>query len=66
MEHRIVVMPPGDTDGRVVRADDAVLGTAYRMADLMEFLRRAGWDVDMVDVLDREFIEWRGGGPDAW
>ncbi|MFD8072283.1 hypothetical protein ACFV3E_06485 [Streptomyces sp. NPDC059718] len=66
MEHRIVVMPPGDTGGRVVRADDVVLGTAYRMADLLEFLRRAGLDPDGVSVLDPDLFDWRGGGPDVW
>ncbi|WP_406266244.1 hypothetical protein OH779_19910 [Actinacidiphila glaucinigra] len=66
MEHRIAVMPPGDTGGRVVRVDNEVLGTAYRMADLLEFLRRAGFDADMADVVDPELIEWRGGGPDTW
>lgn len=49
MEHRIVVMPPGDTGGRVVRGDNEILGTAYRMADLLEFLRRAGLDADVAD-----------------
>ncbi|MEU1622968.1 hypothetical protein ABZ479_37450 [Streptomyces sp. NPDC005722] len=33
-------MPPSDTGGRDVRADDEVLGTVYRMADMLEFLRR--------------------------
>ncbi|WP_329189578.1 hypothetical protein [Actinacidiphila glaucinigra] len=66
MEHRIVVMPPGDTGGRVVRVGNAILGTAYRMADLLEFLRRTGLDPDDVSVLDPDFFDWRGGGPDVW
>ncbi|MFI8184155.1 hypothetical protein OG539_15975 [Actinacidiphila glaucinigra] len=59
-------MPLSDTGGRVVRVENEILGTAYRMADLVEFLRRAGLDADMADVVDPEVIDWRGGGPDVW
>ncbi|MFF7213042.1 hypothetical protein ACFZAU_21280 [Streptomyces sp. NPDC008238] len=59
-------MPPSDTGGRVVRADGEVLGTAYRTADLLEFLRRAGLDPDGISLLDEDLIEWHGGGPDVW
>lgn len=35
------------------------------MADLLEFLRRAGPDPEEVGLND-PLIEWRGGGPDVW
>ncbi|MET9879026.1 hypothetical protein ABZZ36_30995 [Actinacidiphila glaucinigra] len=66
MEHRIVVLPPSDTGGRVVRADGVVLGVAYRMAGAPEFLRRAGLDPDDVGVHARDLFDWRAGGPEMW
>lgn len=57
---RVVVYPPDETGGRRVRVDGEILGRAYGMADLVEFLRRAGW------VEEAPPIEWRGGGPDTW
>jgi len=42
------------------------VGTATRVADLLEFLRRAGMDPDAVRLTDSALIEWRGGGPDVW
>ncbi|MEU9498218.1 hypothetical protein [Streptomyces sp. NPDC048196] len=41
-------------------------GGAYRPADLLEFLRRAGLDPEEVRLDDAALIEWRGGGPDVW
>lgn len=66
MAARVVVHPPSPTGGRRVHADSAILGTAYDVRDLLEFLRRAGLDPDSVDLDDTSLIEWRGGGPDAW
>jgi hypothetical protein len=60
----IVVYPPTPSGGRRVRADGQILGVAYRPADLVEFLRRAG--LDDVDLGDETLIEWRGGGPEVW
>lgn len=51
--------------GGRVRADGAILGRAYGVTDLLEFLRRAGLNPDEV-ALDGPLIEWRGGGPYAW
>lgn len=61
----VVVYPPSPGGGRTVRAGQEILGTAYQVADLLEFLRRAGLDPDDVD-LSGPLIEWRGGGPEVW
>ncbi|MGY4973479.1 hypothetical protein ACWGCC_30430 [Streptomyces nigrescens] len=64
---RVIVQPPAATGGRRVRIDGEILGVAYSLADLKEFLRRAGLpDPDMVDLSDPDLVEWRGGGPDEW
>ncbi|MEF3112394.1 hypothetical protein RB636_04155 [Streptomyces chrestomyceticus] len=62
----IVVHPPSPTGGRRVTADGAVLGLAYELRDVEEFLRRAGVDIDTAWVEDTTLIEWRGGGPESW
>lgn len=62
----VVVSPPSPTSGRRVRADGTILGIAYGLTDLIEFLRRAGLDPDDVRLDDADLIEWRGGGPDVW
>lgn len=48
-----------------MHVDAESLGIAYDVADLLEFLRRAGLDPDEVR-LDDPAIEWRGGGPGVW
>ncbi|WP_078894374.1 hypothetical protein [Streptomyces sp. CT34] len=58
----IVVHPPSPTGGRRVTADGQPLGVARNVADLLEFLRRAGLDPDDVQLADPNLIEWRGGG----
>ncbi|WP_086860345.1 hypothetical protein [Streptomyces milbemycinicus] len=64
---RVVVQPPSPTGGRRVRVDGVILGVAYGIADLLEFLRRAGLeDVESLDLETSPLIEWRGGGPDMW
>ncbi|MFD8509680.1 hypothetical protein ACFV27_00840 [Streptomyces antimycoticus] len=63
---RIVVQPPSPDGGRRVRVDGNILGVAYGLSDLLEFLRRAGADVDSIDLEETELITWRGGGPDVW
>jgi hypothetical protein len=66
-ERPVIVSPPRPTGGRRVRVDGEVLGLAYGLADLVEFLRRAGLEeLDQVDAERSELIEWRGGGPDLW
>nr|WP_309318850.1 hypothetical protein [Streptomyces salinarius] len=60
----IVVGRPSPSGGRRVRADGEILGLAYGVRDVAEFLRRAG--LEDVDVEASELIEWRGGGPEVW
>ncbi|KUJ68062.1 hypothetical protein ACZ90_22745 [Streptomyces albus subsp. albus] len=60
----VVIYPPSASGGRRVRIDGEILGTAYDMRDLAEFLRRAGLDPEVLDLGSTTLIEWRGGGPD--
>lgn len=63
----MIVYPPDEGGGRRVRIDGEILGRAFGIGDLVEFLRRAGLeDWDQVDVATSELIEWRGGGPTVW
>lgn len=63
----IVIYPPDEEGGRRVRGGDEILGRAYGIQDLIEFLRRAGLDaVDETWVSESALIEWRGGGPEVW
>ncbi|MET8554947.1 hypothetical protein ABZV64_08255 [Streptomyces sp. NPDC004959] len=63
----VVVHPPGSDGGRRVQVDGEVLGVAYGVADLVEFLRRAGLeDAEGAVAADKGFIEWRGEGPGEW
>ncbi|MGW6949047.1 hypothetical protein ACWGHD_19235 [Streptomyces xanthophaeus] len=68
---RVIVHPVSPTGGRRVVAHvhgtDSILGTAYSVADVAEFLRRIGVD-DAGDVVaaDDPLIEWRGGDQTVW
>ncbi|MEV6836790.1 hypothetical protein AB0N17_20160 [Streptomyces sp. NPDC051133] len=63
----VVVYPPSPSGGRRVRVDSEILGTAYSLRDLVEFLRRAGLEgLDGLEVAASPLIEWRGGGADEW
>ncbi|SMF64609.1 hypothetical protein [Streptomyces sp. Amel2xC10] len=63
----VIVYPPDEDGGRRVRAGGEILGRAYSLRDVAEFLRRAGIDdADEVWVETSELIEWRGSGPQAW
>ncbi|MEV5930103.1 hypothetical protein ACPCSG_23815 [Streptomyces cellulosae] len=60
----IVVSQPSPSGGRRVRANGEILGLAYGLRDVEEFLRRAG--LEDVDAATSDLIEWRGGGPEVW
>jgi hypothetical protein len=63
----VVIYPPAEDGGRRVRVGDRFVGMAYTLLDVAEFLSRAGMeDVEASDVAAAEWIEWRGGGPQAW
>ena len=63
----VIVFPPDEQGGRRVRSGSEILGLAMGLADVVEFLRRAGLDeVDEAYVRRTRLIEWRGGGPDVW
>ncbi|MFJ4009437.1 hypothetical protein [Streptomyces sp. NPDC090026] len=65
--HPVIVYPPSPTGGRRVRVVGEILGLAFNLADVVEFLRRAGLDtIDETDVTMSTLVEWRGGGPDVW
>lgn len=66
-ERRVIVSPPSETGGRLVRVDGDVLGTAYSLHDLTVFLQNAGLPLrDEVDVAESGLIEWHEGGPEVW
>ncbi|GGJ10694.1 hypothetical protein [Streptomyces brasiliensis] len=62
----IIVQPPSPTGGRRIRVNGEVLGLAHNVGDLVEFLRRAGLEVEPEDVADSPLIDWRGAGPGRW
>ncbi|NEB79896.1 hypothetical protein G3I40_32450 [Streptomyces sp. SID14478] len=59
-----VVVHAAQPGGRrvYIRGEDAGLATS--LADVTEFLRRAGLEDAPLD--DPDFIEWRGGGSAIW
>ncbi|MGI5437774.1 hypothetical protein ACQEV4_10150 [Streptomyces shenzhenensis] len=63
---RVIVHPPSPTGGRRVRVDGEILGLAHNIGDLVEFLRRAGLELDAAEVAGAPWIDWRGVGPDRW
>ncbi|MGA4838011.1 hypothetical protein [Streptomyces sp. G45] len=62
----IVVHRPSPTGGRRVEVRGQPVGLAHDLADVAEFLRRAGLDVDPVEIAVSPLIDWRGGGPEEW
>jgi hypothetical protein len=62
----IIVHLPSPTGGRRVRVDGEILGLAHNVGDLVEFLRRAGLEIEPEQVADSPLIDWRGVGPDHW
>lgn len=63
----IVIYPPAEDGGRRVRVDGRFVGMAYRMLDIIEFLRMAGLEqVDEDWVRHSGLIEWRGPGAGEW
>jgi hypothetical protein len=65
---QVIVEPPSTSGGRRVRVGTEIVGRAYGLGDLVEFLRRAGLEeVDDEDLRHGAgLVEWRGGGPDVW
>lgn len=66
MTQAIVVHPPDSSGGRRVHVDSTILGLAYSLKDVQEFLRRAGLDWETEQISASPLIEWRGGGPGTW
>ncbi|MGW7352945.1 hypothetical protein [Streptomyces sp. Z26] len=62
----IVVHPPSPSGGRRVTAHGNILGLAYGLGDVYEFLRRAGIPEDELRLDDPETVEWRGGDRTTW
>ncbi|MFD6294537.1 hypothetical protein ACFWFU_07000 [Streptomyces sp. NPDC060235] len=62
----VVVSPPSPSGGRRVRVDGEILGLAHSVRDVVEFLRRAGLELEPAEVIASPFIVWQGGGPDVW
>ncbi|WP_198668617.1 hypothetical protein [Streptomyces triticisoli] len=62
----VTVHPPSPTGGRRVRVNGEILGLAYNVADVAEFLRRAGFEIDPMEIAVSPLIDWRGVGPEYW
>ncbi|MFJ1975310.1 hypothetical protein ACIO93_42585 [Streptomyces sp. NPDC087903] len=62
----MVVQAPTPAGGRRVRVDGESLGLAYSLHDVAEFLRRAGLEIDLAEVAQVSWIDWREGGPEHW
>ncbi|GLV95826.1 MULTISPECIES: hypothetical protein [Streptomyces] len=64
----IVIHPVSPRGGRKVTVHalgvDADLGRAHTLADVSEFLRRAG--LEDVELSEDGPIRWEGGGPEVW
>ncbi|MEU3251810.1 hypothetical protein [Streptomyces sp. NPDC006997] len=56
--------PPSLTGGRRVRVDGEILRLAHDVRDRVEFLRRAGLEIEPEDVASLPLIDWRGDGPE--
>ncbi|MFF8430069.1 hypothetical protein ACF07Y_33940 [Streptomyces sp. NPDC016566] len=53
----IIVQLPSPTGGRRVRVNGEILGLAHYVKDLVEFLRRAGPDIEPEAVADSPLID---------
>ncbi|WP_369186558.1 hypothetical protein [Streptomyces sp. R08] len=62
----VVASRPSPSGGRRVRANGEILGLAHNLTDVVEFLRRAGLEIDPDGVATLPLITWQGGGPDYW
>ncbi|MDW6057421.1 hypothetical protein SAZ11_04255 [Streptomyces sp. FXJ1.4098] len=62
----VVVHPPGPDGGRRVTIRGELVGTAYHLLDVVEFLRRSGLPEVDTGIDDPDLIEWRGGGSGMW
>ncbi|MFI5658650.1 hypothetical protein [Streptomyces sp. NPDC051684] len=59
-----VVVHVGQPGGRQVTIRGESVGVARSVADVAEFLRRAGLADAPLD--DPDVVEWRGGGSGIW
>ncbi|HEY3480213.1 MAG TPA: hypothetical protein VGL02_15050 [Streptomyces sp.] len=59
-----ITVHPLTAAGRRVTIRGQDVGRAHRIADLVEFLRRAG--LDDIEVEQTDLIEWLGGGAEVW
>ncbi|MET7711013.1 hypothetical protein [Streptomyces sp. NPDC005407] len=62
----VIVHPLSPDGGRRVTIRGEVVGTAYNLFDLLEFLRRAELPEADTAIDDPDLIEWRDGGPEVW
>ncbi|MER5509386.1 hypothetical protein ABT052_29220 [Streptomyces sp. NPDC002766] len=64
----VIVGPPDNEGGRLVRIRGAAAGRAFGLWDMIVFLHRAGLAgfADEDEIAASERIEWLGGGPEVW
>ncbi|MCC3777634.1 hypothetical protein [Streptomyces sp. UNOB3_S3] len=63
---RIIIHPPLASGGRQVTIGAEFLGVAYGIVDVLEYLGRAGLDMNDLRLEDPSLVEWREGGPGVW
>ncbi|MET7389869.1 hypothetical protein ACFYPT_35810 [Streptomyces sp. NPDC005529] len=63
----VIIYPPDEDGGRLVRAGRNVLGRAFSVQDVAALLQTAGMQgFDELDVVRARGIEWRSGGWEVW
>ncbi|MFJ3159750.1 hypothetical protein [Streptomyces kanasensis] len=62
---KVVVQPPDSRGLRAISVAGTTVGSAWSLRGLRKVLRSVGHPKDL-DVRDRRFVQWRGGGSDVW
>ncbi|MGW4033481.1 hypothetical protein ACWEFL_29995 [Streptomyces sp. NPDC004838] len=63
----VIVHPPSPGGGRRVTINGRIAGLAHGRGELAELLRKGlGTRDEVIDLVDLDLIEWRGGGVDDW
>ncbi|MFJ8506534.1 hypothetical protein [Streptomyces avermitilis] len=66
MELELVSADRGQGRGGAELSLLSLLGLAHNAADVAEFLRRVGLEIDPAEVAETPWIDWRGEGLERW